>query len=104
MFQSTLPARGATRRACITRTLFAFQSTLPARGATLVNATLSPLWLVSIHAPRAGSDVTASLPSTPTPGFNPRSPRGERHLDLFNSVIGLGFNPRSPRGERPSAY
>ena len=78
-FQSTLPARGATRyhsglhpqRAisihaprtgsdilpgCIFKHCFQFQSTLPARGATMliVQRIASPD--ISIHAPRTGSD------------------------------------------------
>ena len=58
-FQSTLPARGATiliRRQPSTQ---AFQSTLPARGAT--SSCVYPLVsiLISIHAPRTGSDAIA---------------------------------------------
>ena len=79
-FQSTLPARGATRAATTrrpTRTLISihaprtgsdvvadvdgahtvrFQSTLPARGATPVAAHQRVALLISIHAPRTGSD------------------------------------------------
>ena len=80
--------------------------------------------MISIHAPRVGSDVTAcvatdygqefqsTLPvwgATPAPPlrsgrrpyFNPRSPCGERR-DLFSSVLiwSMHFNPRSPCGER----
>ena len=78
LFQSTLPARGATYEPPVFGYDRQFQSTLPARGATRrlsVPGRRSP---VSIHAPRAGSDfwiVSALLrPSS----FNPRSPRGER--------------------------
>ena len=56
-FQSTLPARGATRRRSDTaRIQIKFQSTLPARGATisLFGAFVKPT--ISIHAPRTGSD------------------------------------------------
>ena len=79
-FQSTLPARGATRRMdfyiiCTIK----FQSTLPARGAT-----------------------TAQHPDTPTRGhFNPRSPHGERRDTYFlGCLYAWDFNPRSPHGER----
>ena len=34
-----------------------FQSTLPARGATFVTSDNSPFAIISIHAPRTGSDV-----------------------------------------------
>ena len=57
VFQSTLPARGAT---CIFPALclhFPFQSTLPARGATLFRALRRAHIVISIHAPRTGSDV-----------------------------------------------
>ena len=98
-FQSTLPARGATRTACIRGVRRQFQSTLPARGATpvLYKADYQPRnfnprsprgerhlaalhrnadVMISIHAPREGSDKTAKPAK---PDFNPRSPRGERH-------------------------
>ena len=79
VFQSTLPARGATqshpirycpirnfnprsphgerqRKAKLERTATLFQSTLPARGATGVTTTQKMLESISIHAPRTGSD------------------------------------------------
>ena len=55
-----------------------FQSTLPARGATRYTIRISGTSGISIHAPRTGSDST---PHSTTPGqsdFNPRSPHGER--------------------------
>ena len=55
-FQSTLPARGATRLTWWSKSRKGFQSTLPARGAT---ATMRRL-------------------SRGVPNFNPRSPHGER--------------------------
>ena len=103
-----------------------FQSTLPARGATSERDMFLALDVVSIHAPRAGSDdagVPVQLDST---GFNPRSPRGERPPDsavvrvirvsihapragsdtrmLRRPSLEECFNPRSPRGERPSGW
>ena len=56
-FQSTLPARGATRDndAYLSRLLF--QSTLPARGATKHINDQYQRWYISIHAPRTGSDA-----------------------------------------------
>jgi len=102
---------------------FVFQSTLPARGATRVSCSRLCRPLVSIHAPRAGSDHHANPPIDWSRSFNPRSPRGERpparrqhspigsvsiHAPRAGSDAGLlefvppsaGFNPRSPRGER----
>ncbi len=126
-FQSTLPARGATRDAAKSGNhpgdfnprsphgerrcrpwhpapRYTFQSTLPARGAT------------------------ACLPSRRgcTQYFNPRSPHGERQGNTssesgvipFQSTLpargatvcagaharGGDFNPRSPHGERPRRW
>ena len=79
-FQSTLPARGATRSGCwISRAKEPFQSTLPARGAT---------W-------------RASAAKKPASYFNPRSPHGERRPSAAQSTRFTNFNPRSPHGERP---
>ena len=79
LFQSTLPARGATgperRELTISKNFnphsprgerpafgqFAyctglFQSTLPARGATCFACAGAVTWIISIHTPREGSD------------------------------------------------
>ena len=122
-----------------------FQSTLPARGATRTRQPCIRPCDISIHAPREGSDsICSSLMPIPL-NFNPRSPRGERRQkrkkewrkrifqstlpargataftnvflisEIFQSTLPargatggndrLGqirtyFNPRSPRGER----
>ena len=55
---------------------------------------------VSIHAPREGSDRTCIKPRSASKCFNPRSPRGERHVHRVLMCVGHRFNPRSPRGER----
>ncbi len=59
-FQSTLPAWGATFRghkdAVVRQT---FQSTLPAWGATIGAGQSESVLVVSIHAPRVGSDAPA---------------------------------------------
>ena len=78
-FQSTLPVRGATlcrngMLYCIT----VFQSTLPVRGATLFKLDFPQLRVVSIHAPRAGSDDAWPAHCAEQQRFNPRSPCGER--------------------------
>ena len=57
LFQSTLPARGATSASCLEQFDFEeFQSTLPARGATEKRAEAARIGKISIHAPRTGSD------------------------------------------------
>ena len=55
-FQSTLPVRGATKAKFRRTAVRAFQSTLPVRGATLPFLSAPMPSLISIHAPRAGSD------------------------------------------------
>ena len=68
LFQSTLPARGATTTSRRSATSTRFQSTLPARGATRIQLAISihapargascyaQVSVISIHAPRTGSD------------------------------------------------
>ena len=122
-FQSTLPARGATRAKAVAITSAIFQSTLPARGAT------KPVpWRLRIardfnprspHGERLDcnkiqSERSAFQSTLPARGatrpvrpfcrgsdyFNPRSPHGERHYQLLLSSPSRYFNPRSPHGER----
>ena len=60
LFQSTLPAWGATRSPLKLEAFMLFQSTLPAWGATLPQMSWANRLAVSIHAPRVGSDRSAS--------------------------------------------
>ena len=55
-FLSTLPARGATEGSTSLVTQRLFLSTLPARGATRIKALRDFCDVISIHAPREGSD------------------------------------------------
>ncbi len=104
-----------------------FQSTLPARGATRKAIREGKIQvLISIHAPRTGSDQGAGHPAPAGRDFNPRSPHGERRKlcavsvqgQEFQSTLpargatcatcwtagsGRNFNPRSPHGERPTS-
>ena len=56
LFQSTLPAWGATRTQTGSDNPIVFQSTLPAWGATKWLAMAYHIDNISIHAPRMGSD------------------------------------------------
>ena len=79
--------------------------------------------VISIHAPRGGSDISQQIRGHLLTNFNPRSPWGERpagafwdlSTDQFQSTLPVGgatsdlsswitgvkdFNPRSPWGER----
>ena len=77
-FQSTLPAWGATHLAEQQPKQGRFQSTLPAWGATTGLRPGELIGLISIHAPRMGSDPGYPGPAGFLPDFNPRSPYGER--------------------------
>ena len=79
---------------------FVFQSTLPARGATLFRALRRAHIVISIHAPRTGSDPRGPGGAVTAPHFNPRSPHGERRGDCGVQRRRPDFNPRSPHGER----
>ena len=122
-FQSTLPVRGATSFILPVVASTTFQSTLPVRGATLDKKIRDGLVNISIHAPRAGSDLVDGMPVLDCSNFNPRSPCGERHgggtcshgsgtisihapragsdgIRTTVNIIIQYFNPRSPCGER----
>ena len=80
-----------------------FQSTLPVRGATRERVWQFPReLLISIHAPRAGSDHDILDDHADETDFNPRSPCGERPSGIRPFPRHRDFNPRSPCGERPS--
>ena len=79
-----------------------FQSTLPARGATQPFQTRPTHQRISIHAPRTGSDVLLYSRQHKPQNFNPRSPHGERQISALTGIVQKDFNPRSPHGERPS--
>ena len=102
-FQSTLPVRGATRRlVCTASGQRDFNPRSPCGERRPTRAEVSAIQRISIHAPRAGSDVTCSPRPMILSYFNPRSPCGERRLCFRSSPIPcFDFNPRSPCGERP---
>ena len=125
-FQSTLPARGATGDGIRPAEPKVFQSTLPARGATprlrrhkTSTSYFNPrsphgerrgqrrgrsAGMISIHAPRTGSDQTCSQhPLSLLPYFNPRSPHGERHQHQRGHKRYCRFQSTLPaRGATPS--
>ena len=77
-----------------------FQSTLPARGATSPACLRSTKRRISIHAPRTGSDHLGHISVRSSSNFNPRSPHGERRYHSTLRASPIYFNPRSPHGER----
>ena len=77
-----------------------FQSTPPVRGATATLAVVDSDLKVSIHAPRAGSDM-ASTGSVPrSSGFNPRPPCGERRLQARDRARLRNVSIHAPRAGR----
>ena len=102
IFQSTLPVRGATRSRVYrwlsirnfnprspcgerlagmsednARLLISIHA--PRAGSDGVGSSKGQTEQISIHAPRAGSDVPGRVGGTMNVNFNPRSPCGERH-------------------------
>ena len=75
---------------------FIFQSTLPAWGATTRSTESTRTPVISIHAPRVGSDKAAARLKRMNCDFNPRSPRGERPDDYVHGVGGLEFQSTLP--------
>ena len=100
IFQSTLPVGGATKNWILYPVLKLFQSTLPVGGATLLAGDQSMHLVISIHAPRGGSDPPGVSGRGNFFYFNPRSPWGERLRSLIEYEFIHHFNPRSPWGER----
>ena len=83
-FQSTLPARGATKplRREI-RTIY-FNPRSPHGERRRVIFFVNREGLISIHAPRTGSDTVLRRHFLPRIHFNPRSPHGERHAQAVS--------------------
>ena len=80
-----------------------FQSTLPVRGATPPRSFLSLSRMISIHAPRAGSDPCTIKRVTPKKTFQSTLPvRGATAGGWRRTTRRNHFNPRSPCGERLS--
>ena len=78
LFQSTLPARGATGFKFRGIDDVIFQSTLPARGATLRDNIPIRAWLFQSTLPARGATEAAEQERREPDDFNPRSPHGER--------------------------
>ena len=73
-----------------------FQSTRPVRGATSDARGIHRQPRVSIHAPRAGRDVTTDTSHHPHRGFNPRAPCGARPSMRRRMRLVPGFQSTRP--------
>ena len=102
-FLSTLPARGATRSSHWGPRSSMISIHAPREGSDRDPAELFEGQLrISIHAPREGSDRRRCRGAAGRRDFYPRSPRGERRAARGIWIYLMGdFYPRSPRGERP---
>ena len=100
LFQSTLPVWGATIGSVLVFKFLPFQSTLPVWGATRLKNTDVFVFIISIHAPRVGSDSSNVIVSC-TKYISIHAPRvgsDAVHFRWYHQY--LNFNPRSPCGER----
>ena len=95
-FQSTLPAKGATRSAALLVSPLLFQSTLPAKGATADCYSERYFYCVSIHAPGKGSDMVSPPFALPSLCFNPRSRQRERPVELVYPTHRLSVSIHAP--------
>ena len=53
--------------------------------------------MISIHAPREGSDSIIQMAPRPQSNFYPRSPRGERLALVVEAAVGGGISIHAPR-------
>ena len=81
-----------------------FQSTPPARGATSVNAASLYNILISIHAPRKGSDKNRPQKCSCCRNFNPRPPQGERRMHSISAERNGSFQSTPPARGATKAY
>ena len=96
-FQSTLPARGATRSAFMVVSLVIFQSTLPARGATADNTGGGKACLFQSTLPARGATCPACTRRWTPDHFNPRSPHGERPTWCSSKLCTAEISIHAPR-------
>ena len=69
----------------------------PRTGSDLRLARALDTTVISIHAPRTGSDWIASFLKTLPKNFNPRSPHGERHGVSDKQVAYATISIHAPR-------
>ena len=98
LFQSTLPARGATVTSALVSTVTpVFQSTLPARGATKADVAKYKADAISIHAPREGSDVPSRFKKRGSRNISIHAPREGSDGRPRNGRLLLGISIHAPR-------
>ena len=102
IFQSTLPARGATPRLRQHRTsIWYFNPRSPHGERPNIFQVFEPGEEISIHAPRTGSDATYKCPDCGATIISIHAPRtGSDRRTSATRPSRTHFNPRSPHGER----
>jgi len=102
-FQSTPPARGATtagHKPC--GTLKDFNPRPPHGERLIARLIITRRHIISIHAPRTGSDRTSPKILLSQQRFQSTPPaRGATDIDIHIRAAIDDFNPRPPHGERP---
>ena len=76
----------------------------PRAGCDLTAIVRNACGCISIHAPRAGCDHHIFGDVRVLLHFNPRTPCGVRHRSTCQSLSSLHFNPRTPCGVRPPFF
>ena len=100
-FQSTHPARGATFRCLDKKPLFGFQSTHPARGATRRYVCTNEGWRFQSTHPARGATSGHVAHLRLDAIISIHAPREGCDADIFHRPAQQGdFNPRTPRGVR----
>ena len=94
------PREGSDGSSVVVRDVSRISIHAPREGSDILLLQLLRFLMISIHAPREGSDHHKGVDNIVHWNFNPRSPRGERHLRISGHLSAQDFNPRSPRGER----
>ena len=95
-FNPRSPCGERLKRWFVFQCLLKFQSTLPVRGATKNPEFGEIRVIISIHAPRAGSDIKSGLRKGKLKYFNPRSPCGERLKLVGGELIQAQFQSTLP--------
>ncbi len=97
IFQSTPPERGATPSDLISLPMRCYFNPRPPSGERPDMPGIgTPLVSISIHAPRAGSDLSESMTSLLFTDFNPRPPSGERLWDIWRFYCFVEFQSTPP--------
>ena len=98
VFQSTLPAGGATKNHQNQEYEIQISIHAPRRGSDFVPYRLLWRHWISIHAPRRGSDRRQECKYHSLQDFNPRSPQGERHHPRQDQPEHYRFQSTLPAG------